>query len=99
MDLVNDDRLDAAEDFPGVRSRQQVERLGGGDEDVRRVAAEAGALGLRGVAGARGDLGDHEFVTARGGYVRDAGQRRAEVALDVDSQGLERRDVNDPAAA
>jgi hypothetical protein len=32
------------------------------------------------------------------GHVGDAGERRAQVALDIDGQGLERRDVDDAAA-
>ena len=36
---------------------------------------------------------------SRGGRLPDAGQRRAQVALDVDRQRLERADVEHPAAA
>ena len=46
MDLVDDDGFDGAQGFGRVRSEDQVERLGGGDEDVGRVAAEALAFAL-----------------------------------------------------
>ncbi len=37
-------------------------------------------------------------LAAPRGDARDAGERRAQVALDVDREGLERRDVEDAAA-
>ena len=67
----------------------QVERLGRRDEDVGRVAAHGGPLALRRVAGAHGD----RHVGA------DAAQRRAEVALDVVGQRLQRRDVDEARPA
>ena len=73
---------------------------GRGDEHVGRGAVEAAPLVGRGVAGAGAD-GD---VAAPGSPSRwrglaQPGQRRAQVALDVDRQGLHRGDVEDPAAA
>ena len=41
MDLVDDHVLDAAEDLARLAGQQQVERLGGGDEDVGRVRTSA----------------------------------------------------------
>ena len=43
VDLVDDHRLDAAQRLAGRRGEHEVERLGRGDEDVGRVAHEAGA--------------------------------------------------------
>ncbi len=69
---------------------------------VMRMSAglpqEACALVGRRVAGADGDgrRGDGDALRLRD--VRDAGQRRAQVALDVDGQRLERRDVEHAAA-
>ena len=51
VDLVDDDVLDAAQDLAGRAGQHQVERFGGRDEDVRRVADELAALVGRGVAG------------------------------------------------
>ena len=86
VDLVDDHRLGRGEDLAGARGEHQVEGLGGGDEDVRRVSAHRAPLGLGGVAGAQAD--------------RDVGadppQRRPQVALDVVGEGLQRRDVDEP---
>ena len=98
VDLVDDDRLDAAQRLARVRRQHQVERLRRGDEDVGRLAKKPGAFLLRRVAGADGDLRHRERIAALGGQVGDPGQRRAQVALDVDGQRLQRRDVDDAAA-
>ena len=85
VDLVDDHRLDAGEDLARLRGQHEVQRLGRRDEDVRRVAAHRRALALRRVAGAdtHGEVG------------ADAAQRRAQVALDVVGQRLQRRDVDE----
>ncbi len=85
VDLVDDHGLDAREDLAGLGGEDQVQRLGRRDEDVRRRAAHRGALALGRVAGAHGDL----EVGA------DPAQRRAEVAVDVVAERLERRDVDE----
>ena len=74
------------EDLPCPRGHDQVERLGGRDQDVGRLAAHRLALALRRVAGAQAD----------GDLRADSLQRRAQVALDVVGERLERRDVDDP---
>ena len=97
--LVDDHRLDAAQRLPRGRGEQQEERLGRGDQDVRRGAGEQPPLVGRGVAGAHadGDLRRRDAEPAGG--LPDAGQRRPQVALDVDGERLERADVEHPAAA
>ncbi len=96
--LVDDDRLHAAQALAGGRGEDQVERLGRRDEDVRWGAGQPAALVGRGVAGAHAD-GDLRLLAAQApGRLPDPGERRAQVALDVDGQRLERRDVEDPAA-
>ena len=90
MDLVDDDRLDAAQDITGVRGQHQIDRLRRGDQDVGRMAQEAGAFGLRRVASADSDRRQHVRFAALCGQVGDSGQRRAKVALHVDRQRLER---------
>ena len=69
-----------------LRGEHQVQRLGRRDEDVRRRAAHRRALALRRVAGA-----DRRRVRS----AADPAQRRAQVALDVVGQRLERRDVDE----
>ena len=56
VDLVHDDLLGALEDLARLRGQHQVERLGRGDEDVRRVADHVAPLLLRRVARADADL-------------------------------------------
>jgi hypothetical protein len=81
--LVHDHGLDSAQGLPRLRGEQQEERLRGRDQDVGRVAHHRGALLLRRVPGTDADA----QLRAQ------AGQRPAEVALDVVVEGLQRRDV------
>ena len=85
-------------DSEDLRGEQQVEGFGGGDEDFGGSRAEAGALLLRGVAGADADLGVVDGDAHAAGHVGDAGERGAQVAFDVDGEGFERGDVDDAAA-
>ena len=50
--LVDDQRADRAQDLARARRQQQEQRLGGRDQDVRRLAQHRRALLLRRVAGA-----------------------------------------------
>ena len=71
---------------------------GRGDQDVRRRAGEQPPLVCRGVAGTHPD---RDLGWRRAGPLRrlpDARERRTQVALHVDRQGLERRHVEHPAA-
>ena len=88
-----------AEGFPGLGRQHQEERFRGGDEDVRRVAEQRAAVRRRRVPGpdAHGDERGGQ-VQAFGG-LRDADQRRAEVAFDVDAERLERGNVQHAGAA
>ena len=84
MQLVEHDPPQRAEQIGRVgRGENERELLGRGQQNVRRVAALALALGGRRVAGAGLDP-DRQ---------RHLGDRRFEVARDVDGERLERRDV------
>ena len=98
VDLVDDDRLDPDERLACGRGEHEEERLGRRDEDVGGGPGEGAPLVGRGVARAHrhADLRRLEPEPGRG--VPDADERGAQVALDVDGEGLERRDVEDPAA-
>ena len=88
-----------AQRLAGVRGQQQVERLGRRDQDVGRLAQEARAFARP--ACRRCGWRPPACERRRPRPPRDcgdAGERRAQVALDVDRQRLERRDVEDAAA-
>ena len=86
MHLVEDQRADAPEHVAALRGEEQEQRLGRGDQDVGRLAQHRGPLLLGRVAGANGD----------GQRRLEAGQRAAQVPLDVVVQRLQRRDVEQP---
>jgi hypothetical protein len=84
VDLVDDHRAQLAQaGAPADGGEQDVERLGGGDQDVRRPPRQLRALADRGVAGAHRDPDVGELDAARGGVRAQLGERRLEVALDV----------------
>ena len=86
VDLVDDHRLDPGEDLVRPRAHHQVQRLGRRDQDVRRLSQHRLALALRRVARSQPDR-DRRPHTPK---------RRAQVALHVVGERLERRDVDDP---
>ena len=99
VDLVDDDGVDGAQDVPGIRSQEQVERLGRRDQDVRRRPCHPGPVGGGRVA--RSDRESRHAEALRAVQRRgrgDARDRRPEVPLDVHGESFERRDVEDTAA-
>ncbi len=89
-------RIDPAHGPQGlarVRGQDEVERLRGGHEDVGRLAPKGAAFRRRRVAGAHA----HPYVmggpSQAFGSQADAGQWRAQVAVYVVDQGLERGNV------
>jgi hypothetical protein len=98
MDLVDDHGLDPRQHGAGLGGHQQEQRLGCGDEDVGRVSDQATSLVGRGVARAHPDTDVRRRQARTCGLAPDPGQGGAQVALDVDREGLERRDVQHPAA-
>ena len=88
VDLVDDHRLDAGQDLARAARQHQVQRLGRRDQDVGRLAPHRRAVALRRVAGAHAD----REVGA------DPAQRRAQVAVDVVGERLQRRDVDEARA-
>jgi hypothetical protein len=91
MDLVHDHHARALQHGArALRGEQQVQRLGRGDEDVRRRFQHRRALVLRRVAGAHG-RGDFDFRAKRVNFAARLGQ----ILVDVGRQRLERRNVDD----
>jgi hypothetical protein len=98
VDLVDDDRLDPPERLPGLGGEHEVERLGRGDEDVRRGAQHLAAhVGGR-VARAQPHAGLSERLAQALGRGPDARDGRPQVLVDIDGQGAERGDVHDTGA-
>ena len=95
VDLVDDDVLDPAQDLARRAGQHQVERFGGRDQDVGRMARDLAAVVGGRVAGAAGDRDVRRRLAETLRREGDPGQRRAQVPFDVVGQGLERRDVQD----
>ena len=95
VDLVQDQRMDVLQPSPSaLRGQQDVQRLGGGDEDVRRPLGQLLPFRGRGVAGAhrRGDLWYRgSGLLGQGCYLFQWG---CQVFLDVVGQGFEGRNVD-----
>lgn len=96
--LVEDHRLDTRQRIPGGGGEHQEQRLGRGDQDVRRPGGQRPALGGRGVARADADPDVGLRQPEAHGLLPDTGQRAAEIALHVHGERFERRHVQDPAA-
>ena len=93
--LVDDHGRDVAQRLARLGGEHQVERLGSGDQQCARPAQLSLPFGGRGVTGSDGDrdVGRGQTLTFVG--VTNAGERRTQVAFDVDREGFERRDVQD----
>ena len=94
VDLVHDYRLHGLQDFAALFCRQQdVERLRRRNKDVWRAPKHGATLVHQGVAGAhRGaDLRHEESALTR--QLQDFAQRSFQVPLDIVSQRLQGRDV------
>ena len=95
VNFIDDDGAAGCEHIAaGLRTQQDVQRLRGGHDDVRRPAPHAGALRLRGVAGAHHRPYLNVRYAKRHQLFANAAQRRLEIALDVVRQRLQRRDVD-----
>ena len=96
--LVDDHGVDAPEGLPRLRGEHEVQRFRRRDEDVRRVGDEFAPVGRGRVARAHphGDLRQGDAEASRG--LSDADQRRTQVALHVDTERLQRGDVEDAGA-
>jgi len=99
MDLVDDDRLDPAQRVASSRREHEVERLGGGDEQVGRPAHQATTFVGWGVTGAHAHRRRVKPETQPLSGQPDAHQRGPEILLDVDGQGPQRRKVEQAGAS
>jgi hypothetical protein len=97
--LVDDDGVDAREHLARPGGEHQEQRLGGGDEDVRRRGADLPAVRGRGVARPQRDGDVMDLGAQPPAGLGDADERGTQVALDVHGQCLQRRHVQDAAPA
>src|SRR5450756_2711363 len=98
VDLVEDDGSDTRQARSGRRGEHQVQGLRRGDQHVRRPGAEGSPFARRGVAGPHADHDLRHRETEARRRLPDPDQRRAQVALDVGGEGLQRRHVEHPTA-
>src|SRR6266566_2049187 len=98
MDLVDDEPPHRRKDLSRCAGEDEVQRLWSGDEDVGRVALHRAAHLGRGVAGADGRRDVRRHPAATLDLVADAHQRRAQVAVDVVGESLQRRYIKDATA-
>ena len=95
-DFVDDHRLHIAQQFTAfLRCKQDVERFGGRDQDMRRQSQHALAVSGRRVAGTDEGANLRHQQTALACQLRDFRQGTLQVLLDVIAEGLERGDVDD----
>src|SRR5207253_8808577 len=97
VNLVDDDRIYSRQPLPRVRRQEEEQRLGRGDENVGGLAAESRTLERGSIARADGDLRNRDADARLARQIRDSRERRAEVALDVNRQRLQRRYVEHAA--
>jgi hypothetical protein len=95
MDLIDDEPSHRREDPARGAREDEVERLGGGDEDVGRVALHRSAHLGRGVAGADGgrDFGRDGAPGLK--LVPYPDEWRAQVSVDVVGERFQGRYIKD----
>ncbi len=94
VNFVDDDGLDVTENVAAaVGGQQDVERLGRGDQDVRRTLQHLAPLFHQGVAGANGGANLRHQVAAFTGQREDFAEWDLEVLLNVVAQRLQWRNI------
>ncbi len=95
MNFIDDDCLNCAEDFAAFcAGEQEVERFGGGDQNLRRAAQHGGALGGRSVACAHQGANWQRLAAGSERHLLQFGQGHFQIAMDVVGQCFERRDID-----
>jgi hypothetical protein len=96
VDLVDDDRLGAAQQLSTARrGQQQVERFGRRDQDVRRMLEHRRSGMRRRVARAQRHAHLRHRNTELLGDFPNLGERALQILLNVGRERLERRHVHD----
>jgi hypothetical protein len=96
VDLINDHRLDSDQHGPAAFSRyQEIERFRRRDEEVRGAPQHRCPIRGGGVSRSDRDSDLRSIEAQFGRDLTDLPEGRFEVLVDIDGQGLERRDVDD----
>ncbi len=95
VDLVDDDAAYRAQVLRRPRAQQQIQRLRRRHQDLGRLLQLLLALARRRIAGADRHPRQRERLAHGRRRLRDAGQRRAQVALDVVDERLQWGDIED----
>ena len=96
VDLVDDHRPDTTEHrAAALRCHQEIERLRRRDEEMRRPLQHRCSFRSGGVPRPNGYLDVRGCHSQLRGDLSDLPERRLEVLVDVDRQGLQRRHVHD----
>ena len=91
VDLVQDDRLNAAQHPPGpLRGDQEVQGFGGRDQDGRRASEHGRPLGGGRVPRPHGHPNRRRVEPELGRDLGDLPQRSLQVLMDVHGQGFQR---------
>ncbi len=94
VDLVDDDRAHRAQHLPAaVRCQEQIQRLRGRHQNVRRRPQHRGALRLRRIAGPHGSRDPRRTQSGLFCQALNGRARLREILVNVRAERLERRDV------
>ena len=99
VNLVDDHGIDVAQGFPRCRGEHQEQRLGGGDQQIRRVPNELAALVGRGIARTHADGRNMQLIPEPFGSEGDSTKWRAKVLLDIHRERPQWRKVEQPGAS
>ena len=96
VDFVDDDGANGFQDFAAFRGGQEnVQRLGSSDQDMRRTREHRAALVGESVSGAHGGANVRHEEAALPGELKNFAERSFQILLNVVTQRLERRDIED----
>src|SRR5438046_212314 len=99
MDFIDNDSFDIAQNRPALfRREQNVKRLGGGDQNMRRAFQHRPAFGCERVTGADSGANLRHQQATLASYLENFAEWNFEVLLNVVAEGFERRNVQNFSA-
>ncbi len=97
MNLVDDHRFDRPQRLARARGQHQVQRLRSRDENLARMPAEPRTLARTRIACADTDRWNMRGNTLALRHVCDSRKRRTQIALNIDRERFQRRDIENAA--